>query len=201
MINIKKIHKIMVSLLAASLMLSTVGCEKKAENIDEFGGEESSETVDEDGEDTSEDSKSREYNLWEESITGTDFDTVDIKTMLRSDYNLDELKTVTVKYDKFDKDFAKEMCDTVFDSGEVEVYDFNAPTKEVYDAIITAYKDTLELYDYESENMPEAIKYAPDEFMSTGDWAMTEITEERRVQREDIEENISRLEAGKRGGA
>ena len=197
MINIKKIHKIMVSLLAASLMLSTVGCEKKAENIDEFGGEESSETVDEDGEDTSEDSKSREYNLWEESITGTDFDTVDIKTMLRTDYNLDELKTVTVKYDKFDKDFAKEMCDTVFDSGEVEVYDFNAPTKEVYDSIITAYKDTLELYDYESENMPEAIKYAPDEFMSTGDWAMTEITEERRVQREDIEENISRLEAEK----
>ena len=197
MINIKKIHKIMVSLLAASLMLSTVGCEKKAENIEKIGGEESSETVDEDGEDTSEDSKSREYNLWEESITGTDFDTVDIKTMLRTDYNLDELKTVTVKYDKFDKDFAKEMCDTVFDSGEVEVYDFNAPTKEVYDSIITAYKDTLELYDYESENMPEAIKYAPDEFMSTGDWAMTEITEERRVQREDIEENISRLEAEK----
>ena len=187
----------MASLLAATLMLSTVGCEKKAENIDELGGAETSETVAENSEDTSEDSKSREYNLWEESITGTDFDTVDIKTMLRSDYNLEELKTVTVKYDKFDKDFAKEMCDTVFDSGEVEVYDFNAPTKLVYDDLITAYKDTLELYDYESVNMPEAIKYAPDEFLSTGNWAMTEIIEERRVQRPEIEEKLASLEAEK----
>ena len=197
MIKFKRTHKIMASLLAATLMLSTVGCEKKAENIEKIGGEESSETVAEDGEDTSEDSKSREYNLWEESITGTDFDTVDIKTMLRSDYNLDELKTVTVKYDKFDKDFAKEMCDTIFDSGEVEVYDFNAPTKLVYDDLITAYKDTLELYDYESVNMPEAIKYAPDEFLSTGNWAMTEIIEERRVQRSEIEEKLASLEAEK----
>ena len=94
MIKFKRTHKIMASLLAATLMLSTVGCEKKAENIEKIGGEESSETVAEDGEDTSEDSKSREYNLWEESITGTDFDTVDIKTMLRSDYNLDELKVL-----------------------------------------------------------------------------------------------------------
>ncbi|MBQ2054439.1 MAG: hypothetical protein II492_05560, partial [Eubacterium sp.] len=197
MIKFKRTHKIMASLLAATLMLSTVGCEKKAENIEKIGGEESSETVAEDGEDTSEDSKSREYNLWEESVTGTDFDTVDIKTMLRSDYNLDELKTVTVKYDKFDKDFAKEMCDTIFDSGEVEVYDFNAPTKLVYDDLIAAYKDTLELYDYESVNMPEAIKYAPDEFLSTGNWAMTEIIEERRVQRSEIEEKLASLEAEK----
>ena len=197
MIKFKRTHKIMASLLAATLMLSTVGCEKKAENIDELGGAETSETVAENSEDTSEDSKSREYNLWEESITGTDFDTVDIKTMLRSDYNLEELKTVTVKYDKFDKDFAKEMCDTVFDSGEVEVYDFNAPTKLVYDDLITAYKDTLELYDYESVNMPEAIKYAPDEFLSTGNWAMTEIIEERRVQRPEIEEKLASLEAEK----
>ena len=71
MIKFKKTHKIMASLLAATLMLSTVGCEKKAENIDELGGAETSETVAENSEDTSEDSKSREYNLWEESITGT----------------------------------------------------------------------------------------------------------------------------------
>jgi len=187
--------RIITGILAASLMLSAVGCQKSANTIVELGDSEAKEEKEDDGPVDPNGPKVTEKEVWQDSLSGPDIESISIDTTMRTDYDLDSLSTYTVQFDEFDKDYIKEMCDTVFDSGEVEVFDFNNPTKKTYDALIGTYKDTLEMYDLVSDTDTDALKFGPDDYNSTGNWEMTQILESDILKREDIEDRISQMEA------
>lgn len=193
----KKRKRIVTSLLVGTMLLSTVGCQKKAELIEGFDDasdkEEKVEASDEAG-----GSNVREYENWNESLSGTGFESVEVDTAMRTDYDLDNLSTLTVKFPEFSKDYTKEMINTVFDSDDVEVYDFSKPTKRVYDDLLTVYNDVASMYDLVEKTRPDSLKYAPEEYMtSTGYWSLTQVTEPNLIKREDIEAEIRKLESEK----
>ncbi len=190
--------KIMTSLLIGIMLLSTVGCQKKAEKIEGF--DESASDNESKAEISSESGGSKvvEYENWSDSLSGTGFESVEVETAMRTDYDLDNLSTLTVRFQEFNKDYTREMIETVFDSDDVEVYDFNKPTKRVYDDLLTVYNEVASMYDLMEKKNPNSLKYAPDEYMTnTGYWALTEVTEPNLVKREDIEEEINKLESEK----
>ena len=95
--------KIMTSLLIGIMLLSTVGCQKKAEKIEGFDesasdNESKAETSSESG-----GSKVVEYENWSDSLSGTGFESVEVDTTMRTDYDLDNLSTLTVRFQEFNK--------------------------------------------------------------------------------------------------
>ena len=183
-------RKRLISLtLAAMLMLSFTGCEKKANTVVGLGGNtsdgstanaESDGTGETEGEDSA--SGSEDSLRWVETYQSTaemGIENVSVNVHLK-DYTQAEYKAVTVEVPSFTKLYIQKMCETVFDStDDLEVYDYDKKTKRVYDEQIEALEDTLELYKaYTSSESASAtyLDYMPDEYLpNSGNWAMSEI--------------------------
>ena len=117
-------------IMIAALTLCCTGCEKKADVIE--GYVDTSEEESSDGSDTVEGSEAGDSETgnadktvvktenWNDELEGGDkgFGTVDIALAFK-DYSDKEFSTTTVEFEEFDADFAKKMCETVFDGGEV----------------------------------------------------------------------------------
>ena len=150
-------------MLAAAMMTSFTGCEKKAEVVEgntqaaetdtSAGGKteaEASDDTEESGDDIY-----PEGDEWKEKIEGSgsgyEYVNVDVSFYEQEDYNY---VTTKVAFDTFDKDYVKGLCDRAFDGGEVEVYDYNHKTKRVYE-------DEIEVYRQACEMAEEVKKYDP----------------------------------------
>ena len=203
-------------IMIAALTLCCTGCEKKADVIEgyiETSEDSGSNTAgvskkgdskaDSSKTETSEtDNETTKTETWNESIEGGDkgFGTVDIAVSF-NDYSAKELSTTTVKYEEFNAEFAKNMCDTVFDGGDVQVYDYSHKTKRVYDDLLKAYEDSLTVYD-ESEKIAElqgsALVSMPVQEVMFGYWDRQLISGELvEMNKSDIEEDIERLKKEK----
>ena len=192
-------NKIISLVLAAGLLITFTGCEKKAENVASLGGSDelSAENVEENvTEEGSQTESSEEYENWNESLKGGDkgFDTVTIATRIK-DYTEKEYSAVTVEFPTFDKNFIQETCETVFDSDDIEVYDSFTRTKRVWEDVLKTYEDAAELYDlYNSSQVLKAgnMNYYPDSYnVGAGNWEYAETTEE--FSKDVIEENIEEI--------
>lgn len=203
-------------IMIAALTLCCTGCEKKADVIEgyvETSEDSGSDTAgvsktgdskaDSSKKETSEtDNETSATETWNESIEGGDkgFGTVDIAVSF-NDYSAKELSTTTVKFNEFNADFAKNMCDTVFDGGEAQVYDYSHKTKRVYDDLLKAYEDSLTVYD-ESEKIAElqgsALVSMPVQEVMFGYWDRQLISGELvDMDKSEIEEDIERLKKEK----
>ena len=194
-------RRIMISLALSAGMMMCSGCEKKADTVEGYtekstaaeSGETAADKSSEDNGKSEEKSAPGETERWYERIEGTGdgFEYIDAAVSLK-DYSVQEMNVITVEYEKFDADFAKKMCDTVFDNGEVEVYDYSNKSKKLYDDVIEDYSEALELYDmYDEKGIDQAFQYAPDEFMANGYWSLSENIE--RMDRSVIEEDYNAL--------
>ncbi len=169
-------------LMIAALTLCCTGCEKKADVVD--GYIETSEEESSDGSDTVEGSEAGDSETgnadktavkteyWNDELEGGDkgFGTVDVALAFK-DYSDKEFSTTTVEFEEFDADFAKKMCETVFDGGEVQVYDYSHKTKRVYDDLLKAYDDTLVLFDERStQDEGRRFYFTPYQDVMFGSW-------------------------------
>ena len=182
-------------LLAAAMMFSFSGCEKKADIVE--GNTVSEETVSESGDNSQSDteeanSEAADSERWTENLTGdgSGFESVDVSATLY-DYSKKELSTCTVQIEEFNSDFVKEMCESVFDPETVEVYDFNHKTKAVYDELIGHYENAAKLYDVAKDHEERFFKYYVYDFISSGYGELRESTEP--MERSEIEADIERL--------
>ena len=150
------------SMLAAAIFMTAalMGCEKKAEVIN--GYDETADAVSDEKQDTaqsekdskedgntSDDTKSdekKELEYWTETIQGNGeaFDSVSIKAKVNGNSGEDSFVS-TVSTGDYDKAFMEAMCKQVFD-GNVEVYDYKAKTKRLYDADIAMYEALKDMY-------------------------------------------------------
>ena len=209
----RKLRKQISIIALAALFISCTGCEKKAVVVEGFkgssdkksasaGDEISSEKTKADNGSDSEDESSGEINMWNERLEGSEngFENIDISVNLK-DYSKKELETTIIEYEDMDAAYAKRMCDLVFDSGEVEVYDYKNKTKKLCDDQLKAYEEALEIYDYyEAQGMEDAFKYYPDKPVNYGsatetNWILEQPSE--KMQREEIEEDIERIKKEK----
>ena len=182
-------------LLAAAMMLSFAGCEKKADIVE--GNTVSEEAVNGSGDNSQidtedENTESGDSERWTENLTGdgSGFESVDVSATLY-DYSKKELSTCTVQIEEFNSDFVKEMCESVFDPETVEVYDFNHKTKAVYDELIGHYENAAKLYDVAKSHAEEFFKYYVYDFISSGYGELRETVEP--MERAEIEADIERL--------
>lgn len=163
-------------ILSASMMIGTVGCEKKAEVVEgssvaapdeaSAAGTDEDETAVEPGDETSTDI---EYftempgEKWKEKIegSGSGFEYVDVDVTIPDYIKSEEYSAYTVEMEAFDKDYIHELCDKTFDSGEVEVYDFGSGTKRVYEDMISVYKQAYEMAEnvekYDRDKLKEYV--------------------------------------------
>lgn len=205
----KKEFKFTCLLVAAAMILSFTGCEKKADTVEGLSEQQSGQEETEaaiadtsnkptssypDSSDTSQEKK--DSIKWNETIYGGNdgFESVDMKLSLE-DYSTKEYTAYTVEAEEFNKDYIKKMCDTVFDEGSVEVYDYNHRTKRVYDDLIDFYEGCLEAYDTCKEaNIESAFSFYPKRlFNENGDWEMQQAVDE--FDRAVIENDINRLKS------
>ena len=155
-------------MLAAAMMTSFTGCEKKAEVVE--GNTQAAETDTSAGgkteADTADDSKASgdddiypEGESWKEKVEGSgsgyEYVDVDVSFFEQEDYNF---VTTKVVFDTFDKDYIKGICDRAFDGGEVEVYDYNHKTKRVYEDEIEVYKQACEMAESVKKYNPAKLK-------------------------------------------
>ena len=196
----RKIGKIVAGALAAAMILSCAGCEKKATEIDGDTATESAasnDVEDNASDDTSSDNSKEESNstVWTEHIEGDGqgFDYVDIKNAEFLLMDTDNLETSTVELIEFDKDYIHELCDKIFDDGQVEVYDYDNKTKRVYDDLIAQYENLLEIYDSYMANDDDALNYYPYQVYPYDGWEVRPNTEE--FDRSVIEEDLERIKA------
>ena len=204
----RKIKQITSIAVIAALIIGCSGCEKKAQTIEGF--EETTEKTDNstainDSSDKVDNSSDTMFVLddgvevterWDETLEGgpDGFDSINISMDLK-DYSKEELETTVLEYEEFDSDFAKRMCETVFDSGKADVYDYSKKTKRLCEDQIRVYEDALKLYDFYTDNgMDEAFEFYPSEIVAAGlstGWIMEQPGE--KMQRSEIEEDIDRL--------
>ena len=165
----KTLKKIICFSLISSMLFT--GCEKKAgsiEGIDEVDSSNTSLENTDDKESTTvadnvPESNNEDDLKFEDAFSGGSegYGSVNVNVTLE-DHSAENLYTYTVQVDEFDKDFIHSMCDAVFDSGEVEVYDFNHATKRVYEDKLDIYNDSLEFYDFsekQEHSYPVTYKY------------------------------------------
>ena len=198
----RKLSKQIAGVLAAAMILSCSGCEKKAAvvegntmvetEVSDNTEDTSAETAKE--KDTSEEKK-KDSPWWSEHIDGNGqgFDYVDIKGAEFLEIDPDTLLASTVEMVEFDKDYIHKLCDMVFDGGQVEVYDFDNKTKRVYDDLITQYENLLEIYDSYKANDDSALDSYPFKLFPYGGWELRPNTEE--FERSVIEEDLNRIKA------
>lgn len=205
----KKEFKFTCLLVAAAMILSFTGCEKKADTVEGLSEQQSGQEETEaaiadtsnkptssypDSSDTSQEKK--DSIKWNETIYGGNdgFESVDMKLSLE-DYSTKEYTAYTVEAEEFNKDYIKKMCDTVFDNGEVEVYDFNHKTKRVYDDLIDTYEGCLEAYvTCKEANVESAFAFYPKRlFNENGDWELQQAIDE--FDGAVIENDINRLKS------
>lgn len=191
-----------------ALILCCSGCEKKADVIEEATDTSSSSTSsagsitdnndtstsdDDSSDDPSDQVEAAESESWNEAVTGgaDGFGTVTVGLLCKNYSNKSFTKT-TIKYEVFNSDFAKKMCDTVFDSGEVEVYDYTNKTKRVYADLIKAHEDALKLYEScsDSDNI-EVTAGSPCYNPMSGKW--TNIYPDAVTDEYPFTDNISKL--------
>ena len=91
--------RIITGILAVSLMLSAVGCQKSANTIVELGDSEAKEEKEDDGPVDPNGPKVTEKEVWQDSLSGPDLESISIDTTMRTDYDLDSLSTYTKQYE------------------------------------------------------------------------------------------------------
>ena len=203
-----------VSIIAlAMLFITCTGCEKKAVVVEGFK-ESSDKKIEAVKEETTTDKTTfneeeyleekgiSELDMWNEKLEGSSsgFENIDVSVKLK-DYSKKELGTTIIEYEDINADYAKKMCDMVFDTDEVEVYDYSKKTKKVCEDQLKTYEETLEIYDYYVEQgMEDAFKYYPDKMVTYGgtevsNWILEQPSE--KMQREEIEEDIERIQKEK----
>lgn len=182
--------------LLAAMMLTCSGCERKAELVEgntDTQTEADTENADLGGsEESASDEETVEITNWYEHIDGNGqgFEYVETEVQFL-DYDADLLLASTVELEEFDSEYVKKLCDTVFDGGEVEVYDYANKTKRVYDDLIAAEEDLLQIYDQYKINNDKALGYYPFQLLPFGGWETRPNTEE--FERSVIENDIERL--------
>lgn len=196
----RKIGKIVAGALAAAMILSCTGCEKKATEIegDTTAEATASNDIEENASNNPSSDNSKEASdspVWTEHIEGNGqgFDYVDIKNAEFLLRDTDSLTTSTVELLEFDKDHIHELCDQIFDDGQVEVYDYDNKTKRVYDDLITQYENLLEIYDSYKANDDDALNYYPYQLYPYDGWEIRPNTEE--FDRSVIEDDLERIKA------
>ena len=209
----RKIRKQISIIALAALFISCTGCEKKAVVVEGFNeaSDKKSGSVKEENTTKKSESNEEEYleekgitelDMWNEKLEGSSngFENIDVSVKLK-DYSKKELGTTTIEYEAIDADYAKRMCDLVFDTDDVEVYDYKNKTKKLCEDQLKTYEETLEVYDYYVEQgMEDAFKYYPDKMVTYGgtevsNWILEQPSE--KMQREEIEEDIERIKKEK----
>ena len=187
----KKYFKTTCVMLAASMILSFTGCEKKAATIDGLSEEEiEEETV---VADTSNKQSSKDSNdnngadekipdsyRWTETLYGGSegFESVTMQVTLE-DYSDKTMDAYTFEAEDFDKDYIHSMCDSLFDGGEAEVYDYHYKTKREYDDLIGYYETAYDLYTFCKENNMDVFSFYPKAlFGMWGEWELQPAVEE-----------------------
>ena len=195
--------KLACFILSSTIIMGISGCEKKADVIE--GNTETTESSSSTSqgkvntEPTTEvdhsrdDNESSDSGKWEEVISGMGEGSLNVSMDVNlGDYSGVEGTAVTVEVPEFDKSYIHSMCDAVFDSGEIEVYDFDHKTKRVYEDTIHVYEETLELYDFYDKHDDKGIKNYYKKFDPYGcffamDFSMDDF------ERSRIEDDIDRL--------
>lgn len=165
--------KLISLVLAAAMMASFSGCEKKAGVVE--GSTQAVETAASDTGKTEdgtydeaenpgdsefpEDLEYPEGEKWTEKIegSGSGFDYVDVNVSFY-DQGESSFTTSQVAFDTFDKDYVHNLCDRAFDGGNVEVYDYNHKTKRVYEDEIEVYRQAVEMAENVKKYVPEKLK-------------------------------------------
>ena len=187
----KKYYKTTCVMLAASMILSFTGCEKKAATIEGLSEEEiEEETVVADtsnkqsskdsNDNTGADEKIPDSYRWTETLYGGSegFESVTMQVTLE-DYSDKTMDAYTFEAEDFDKDYIHSMCDSLFDGGEAEVYDYHYKTKRVYDDLIDYYETAYEMYSFCKENNMDVFSFYPKAlFGMWGEWELQPAIEE-----------------------
>ncbi len=163
--------KLISLVLAAAMMASFSGCEKKAAVVEgstqavASGASDTGMTeadfdsnMDSDME-SPVDEKYPEGEKWAERIDGSDkgFEYVNVDVAFY-DQTESNLVTTKVSFDEFDKEYVKDLCDKAFDGGDCEVYDYSNKTKRVYEDEIEVYKQAVEMAENTIKYEPEKLK-------------------------------------------
>ncbi len=220
MIRVSKffIKRISIFGLTACLMLSSAGCQKKADDIEVLEGEETSSSSDADNEegkesktgDSSESKLSNAFNIsgndastalsekWVDSFELEEgpFERVDVNATVY-EYN-GVNKVVTVQADEYDKDYIKEMCDRVYHTVP-EVYDYNAKTKRLYDKDIEYYTELKNEYNsdrtdvifYTTDDREESLDTLLEEANAEVDATISALEKEKEAAPETVENDYS----------
>lgn len=200
--NMLKIGKKITGVLAAIMILGCSGCEKKAAVVDGVTTAEAEDSSDDKGYDTSADKTNNDNKgsdekqdspRWSEHLDGNGqgFEYVDIKGAEFLEMDPESLIASTVEIIDFDKEYIHELCDTVFDGGQVEVYDYDNKTKRVYDDLIAQYENLLEIYDSYKATDDPALDGYPYQLFPYGGWEIRPNTEE--FDRAVIENDLNNL--------
>lgn len=209
----KFIRKSIAVTLAASLILSFTGCEKKADQVEGLGGNDSStasdsaqggesdqsESADEAAGETSEESVTENNSeKWQVTIEPEDMDFKKITINAVTENYTGANKVVTVQADNFDNAFAEEICGKIFD-GEAEPYDYDNKTKKIYDADIKLYNIIKDMYfsedagmiitTYPGEEEPDVEIY--DDTVQMVEDKIAELESEKEAAPESIENDYS----------
>ena len=206
----RKLLKSTCIMLAASMALAFTGCEKKAVNVEELGAESGTDTATPDASETGTENAQTTNSLdtfyeaangnetlyeWRETIDGgsNGFETVDVDISIY-DYSDTAFDICTFEAEPFDEDYIKNICDALFDDGEVEVYDYHHKTKKVYEDLIGYYETANDIYTYCKDNNMEVFSYYPGAISPTwGEWELLPATEE--FDGSVIEHDIDTLKA------
>ena len=193
----KYIKKSIGLVLSAALVISFTACEKQAEAVEGLGGTETSAasatsdtSATNDTADTTQsgdaDADNEVTGTWEEVIEPADMDFKKITIKAAVEEYTGVNKVVTVQADDYDSDFAKDMCGKIFD-GDVEVFDYSAKTKKLYDKEIALYNLINSMYQDEDAGM----------IIESMESIDSEIGSIYEVNIADIEDTIAKLEAEK----
>lgn len=204
----RKILKSTCIMLAASMTLAFTGCEKKAVTVEEFSDGSGEDTATPDSSEAQTGNSSDVFYEtangdgtlyeWRETIDGRSngFESVDVDISL-TDYNDSTFDICTFEAEAFDKDYIKGLCDSLFDGGEVEVYDYHHKTKKVYEDMLGYYEAASDIYTYCKDSNMDVFSYYPGALSTMwGDWELIPATEEfdGALIEQDIETIKSEME-------
>ena len=196
MINLKNKKRFVIP-MTLLLSLTMTSCGKKAKKIDDYDNSNSST---EEIASTEEDSTTNPTtdksgsSLWIEHINGDEskgYPEIFINSSLR-DISKYKLTTSTVNVPHFDKEFRKNICEKAFDSGDIEVYDYDHMTKKLYDDKISLYQHVLSYYDDNSSNTGIMSNY-----YETYDRQTMPVETSEVFSKDKIEYDIDKLNADK----
>lgn len=216
----KKITRKSISIaLAATLFLSFAGCEKKAETVEGLGGETETAVIDSSDSEsteaaggaanaeeltsgTEEGSAGAKSEKWEEIIEPDDMLFKKITILAYLNEFTGQNKVITAEAANFDSAYTEELCGKIFD-GDVEVYDYNAKTKKLYDQEIKLYNQIKEMYldedsgmiivqypDEDEDNEPYMLD-AFDDWIDKMDTYISDLEAEKEAAPETIENDFS----------